>query len=180
MTAVVELPAGLRSALKQPAGPLYTETAALLADAGEPLVTVGDVVTSHVLAAGVHPAVALADDRTERTAVDDQVAERIATAGFDSEMTVRNPPATLTADLLTALRDALDREDTTLLAVDGEEDLAALPAVVATPTGGSVVYGQPGEGMVMVPVTADTQARMHDLLARMDGDPERVFSILAR
>jgi hypothetical protein len=34
--------------------------------------------------------------------------------------------------------------------------------------------------MVMVPVTADTQARMHDLLARMDGDPERLFSILTR
>jgi uncharacterized protein (UPF0218 family) len=175
---VVELPDALRDELKHPAGPLYTEAAAMLAAAGEPLVTVGDVVTYHVLEAGVAPSVALVDDRTERTAVDDRVADRIAAASFDREVTVTNPPATLTAELLSALRAALDSNGTTLLGVDGEEDLAAVPAVVAAPAEASVVYGQPGEGMVLVPVERETRERMRALLSRMDGDSQQVFSIL--
>jgi Uncharacterized protein conserved in archaea len=126
----------------------------MLAAAGEPLVTVGDVVTYHVLEAGVVPFVALVDDRTERTAVDDRVADRVAAATFDREVTATNPAATLTAELLSALRAALDSDETTLVGVDGEEDLATLPAVVAAPANGSVVYGQPGEGWCSCPSRA--------------------------
>ncbi len=175
---VVELPDSLRTELQEPAGRVYTETAAMLAAAGEPLVTVGDVVTYHVLEAGVVPFVALVDDRTERTAVDDRVADRVAAATFDREVTATNPAATLTAELLSALRAALDSDETTLVGVDGEEDLATLPAVVAAPANGSVVYGQPGEGMVLVPVESATRERMRALLSRMDGDSGRLFSIL--
>jgi Uncharacterized protein conserved in archaea len=178
VTEVVELPDSLREELKQPAGPLYTDGATLLEDAGESLVTVGDVVTHHILGVGVQPAVALVDDRTERTAVADRVAKRVSEAEFDHEVAVTNPAATLTADLLSALREGIDRAGTTLVTVDGEEDLATLPAVVAAPTGGSVVYGQPGEGMVLVPVDEETQTRMRGLLARMDGDSERLLSIV--
>jgi len=54
---IVELPDSLREELGEPAGPLYTDTDAMLAAAGEQLVTVGDVVTYHVLEAGVEPSV---------------------------------------------------------------------------------------------------------------------------
>jgi len=106
------------------------------------------------------------------------VADRVAAAAFDREVRVVNPAATLTAELLTALRTALDSNGTTLLGVDGEEDLATLPAVVAASADASVVYGQPGEGMVLVPVSAATRERMRALLSRMDGDSERLFSML--
>lgn len=178
MPGVAELPDSLREELKEPAGPLYTDRAVLLEDAGEPLVTVGDVVSYHVLEAGVQPAVALVDDRTERTAVTERVAERVNRAEFDHEVTVTNPAATLTAELLSALRGGLNRAGTTLITVNGEEDLATLPAVVATPAGGSVVYGQPGEGMVLVSVSEETQNRMRGLLSRMDGNSEQLLSIV--
>lgn len=175
---VVELPDSLRSELKEPAGQLYTDASSLLAAAGTPLVTVGDVVTYHILQADVTPAVALVDDRTERQAVEESIADRLRNASFDHEQRVPNPAATLTAELLSALRTAIDRDGTTRIVVDGEEDLAALPAVLAAPTGASVVYGQPGEGMVLVPVEEDTRTRMRELLSRMDGDPDRMFMIL--
>jgi uncharacterized protein (UPF0218 family) len=91
---------------------------------------------------------------------------------------VTNPPATLSRALLDALRTALDRDDPTVIEVDGEEDLAALPAILATPEGGCVVYGQPGEGMVLVPVTDETQSLARDLLSRMDGDTDAAFERL--
>ncbi|MFC6726763.1 DUF359 domain-containing protein, partial [Halobium palmae] len=58
------------------------------------------------------------------------------------------------------------------------EDLATLPAIVAAPLGASVVYGQPDQGMVHVPVTEETKAEARDLLARMDGDVDAALALL--
>lgn len=176
---VASLPEDLRSELKEPLGPIFTESEPLLTDVDGPLVAVGDVVTYHLISAGYTPAVALVDERTEREAVDDEVAETIATFdGFDRIRQVDNPAATLTEDLLVALREGIQSGETTLLEVDGEEDLAALPAVVLLPDGGTIVYGQPGEGMVRATVDADLRAEMWDLFARMDGEESRLREIL--
>jgi len=176
---VVTLQDSLRSELKTPLGPIFTDADALLAATGEPLLTVGDVVTYHVLEAGRTPTVALVDERTERSAVDPAIAETLAAAeGFGTVETVDNPAATLSAPLLTALRTALAGEGTTLIEVDGEEDLATLPAIVLAPPGASVVYGQPGEGMVHAVVDDQLQAEMRTLLSRMDGDTDRLWALL--
>jgi len=179
--AVVRLQESLREALKEPMGPVYTDGEALLAETGQPLVTVGDVVTHHLLAAGRTPEVALVDERTEREAVSPEVAETVAAADFDRTVTVENPAAVLTADLLAELAAAVAAAadgTTTLIEVDGEEDLAALPAVVAAPDGASVVYGQPGEGMVLVTVDGEARERTRALLERFEGDPDRLFDLL--
>ena len=181
---VVRLQESLRAELKEPLGPVYTDPAALLADASAPLVAVGDVVTAHLLEAGHTPAVALVDERTERAAVEDWVAAAVAEAeGFEQELTVTNPAAVLSESLLLALRVAITGADAdganTLLTVDGEEDLAALPAVLAAPDGASVVYGQPNEGMVLATVNGPLRARCRELLAAMDGDDDRLAAILA-
>ena len=174
---VLELPDDLRGELKEPFGSLYTDAETLLADAGDPLVVVGDIVTYHLLEAGRVPYVALVDERTKRTAVDEEV--RAAVRGFDRRIEVENPPATVTAELLTALVTALESAGTTLIDVDGEEDLAALPAILALPEGGCVVYGQPDEGMVLVDGDAATRNRVRSLVERMDGTPERALAVLS-
>ena len=175
---VVELQPDLRSELKEPMGRIYTDADELLADAGEPVVAVGDMVTYHLLEAGHTPAVARVDERTEREAVDERVREALDAAAFDREVRVENPAATLTADLLAALADAIESGETTLLDVDGEEDLAALPAILAAPDGASVVYGQPGEGMVLVTVDGEARDAARAILEQMDGDPDRLFEVL--
>lgn len=178
---IVELPTALRSELKEPLGPIFTDTDALLDAAGSPLFCIGDVVTHHVIAAGHTPAVALVDDRTERSAVDDEIARTVAEFdGFDRTVTVGNPAATLTGDLLRELVSAIDRavETTTLIEVDGEEDLATVPAVVVAPDGAGAVYGQPGEGMVLVTVEDTVREQCWNLLSRMDGDERRLRTVL--
>lgn len=177
---VVELQQALRSELKEPLGPIYTDASALLTEAGHPLITVGDVVTYHVLEAGNTPAVALVDEQTERSAVSPEIAETIDSfEGFEQTQRVANPAATLTAELLAELRDAIAGEQPTLIEVEGEEDLAALPAIVLAPTDASVVYGQPGQGMVLTTVDSETKASCRDLLGQMDGDTERLWELLA-
>jgi uncharacterized protein (UPF0218 family) len=173
---LLELPASLRSAFKAPLGAVYTDPAALLADAGEPVVAVGDVVTYHLRTVDHDPSVAVLDGKTKR----DDVGEEIEAVLSDraARVPVENPQATLTEDLLAELRAAIDDESSVVLHVEGEEDLATLPAILATPLGGSIVYGQPDEGMVLVSVTADAKSEARELLKRMDGDSERAMEIL--
>jgi uncharacterized protein (UPF0218 family) len=166
----------LRSELKKPMGPIYTDTDALLADAGDPIVAVGDVVTYHLLEADRRPDVALVDGKTKREAVEGAVWAAID--GFDHRAEVANPQGTLSADLLTELRAALERESSTVLVVEGEEDLAALPVLAAAPDGASLVYGQPDEGMVLAAVTTGAREGALDILERMEGDPDRLKRIL--
>ncbi|MES3517758.1 MAG: DUF359 domain-containing protein [Natronomonas sp.] len=173
---VVELPESLRGELKKPFGRIYTDTEGLLADAGEPIIAVGDVVTGHLIEANRRPAVALVDGRTKRSAVDEELLS-IADS-FERQIEVSNPPATLTAELLEALCEAVSAPVSTVIVVDGEEDLAAVPAVVLAPDASAVVYGQPGVGMVLTTVDAETRDRCRSLLDRMDGDVARLWTIL--
>jgi hypothetical protein len=172
---VLELPDDLRHELREPFGSLYTDVETLLADAGDPLVAVGDIVTYHLLEAGRVPDVALVDERTKRAEVDEEV--KAAVRGFDRRIEVTNQPATLTEALLSALVEGLNSPETVLIDVDGEEDLAALPAILAVPAEGCVVYGQPDEGMVLVTPDGETKERVRWLVAQMDGATDRVLAL---
>jgi uncharacterized protein (UPF0218 family) len=176
---LLELPDEIREELKEPMGPIFTDAERLLVEAGDPLIAVGDVVTYHFERAGVTPDVAVVDGLTKREEVEGRVAEGVARLGGETrEVHVENPAATLTRELVEAIRTAIADPEPTVVVVAGEEDLVALPAIVAAPLGASVVYGQPDEGMVLAEVTAEAKAEMRDILARMDANPEALFDIL--
>ncbi len=174
--AVVTLPESLRSAFKAPLGEVYTDADRLLRAASRPVVAVGDVVTAHLLAAGHQPAVAVVDGQTKRGDTDSWVVEQLPPVAERER--VENAAATLSDELLSALADAIRAADGRTLGVDGEEDLAALPAIIAAPDDASVVYGQPDEGMVLVSVTPDATTEARRLLERMDGQSARALSLL--
>ena len=171
------LPDELRHELKTPLGPIETDADVLLEAIDGPLLTVGDVVTYHFLQAGRQPDVAVVDERTKRGAVDEAVRDVVTK---ETHIEARNPPAELTADVVRALRRAIDRDEPTTILVDGEEDLVVLPAIVAAPEGSHVVYGQPDEGMVHVDVTDDHRVEMRALLDRFEGDTDRFWTLLDR
>lgn len=182
---MLRLPEDLRGAFKDPMGRVYTDPADLLRDIDTtaadypdptPLVAVGDVVTYHLRQADRNPDVAVIDGKTKREAVDEAVSEILD--GDSDRTTVENPQATLSAALLDALVAALDAESPTVVFVEGEEDLATLPAIVAAPRGASVVYGQPDQGMVHVPVTEETKSEARALLSKFEGDVEAALARL--
>ena len=176
-TILAKLPSSMRSELKEPLGEIYTDTETLLETTGDPIVAVGDIVNYHLVEAGRRPDVAIVDGKTKRERVERRVLDAIE--GFDDRIDVANPQSTITDDLLEAFATAIDGEGSTVIVVDGEEDLASLPAVLGTPEGGTVVYGQPDEGMVSVPVDADSRERCRDLIGRMQSDPDRIDEILS-
>lgn len=182
---MLRLPEDLRGAFKEPMGRVYTDPADLLRDIDttasdhpDPtsLVAVGDVVTYHLRQADRDPDVAVIDGKTKREAVDEAVREVLD--GDSERIEIENPPATISEALLDALVAALDADSPTVIFVEGEEDLATLPAIVAASLGTSIVYGQPDQGMVHVPVTEETKNEARELLSKFEGDAEAALARL--
>lgn len=173
---VLTLPETARGEFKDPFGPLYTEVDDLLADHSPPIVTVGDIVTYHFEQAGHQPAVAFVDGRTKRERAPDAVRAELDER--PNRVDVRNPAGVITAELLRAIEDALEVDGPTTIVVDGEEDLATVPVVIVAPVGSTVVYGQPGEGMVAIDVTESNRESFRELLSTFDGDAERALDLL--
>ncbi len=176
-TILAKLPTAMREELKSPLGDVYTDPDALLAAAGEPIVAVGDMVTYHLIESGRRPDVAIVDGMTKRERVERAVWDTID--GFDDRIDVENPRSTITDDLLEALALAIGRSSSTVIVVDGEEDLASLPAVLSVAEGGSIVYGQPNEGMVLIPVDDEVRERVRVLIERMQSDLDQIDEILS-
>lgn len=177
---MLTLPESMRSAFKEPLGAVYTDTEALLVaarsiatDQARPLrvITVGDVVTYHLLSADYDPDVAIVDYRTKRETLDPEIEAGLED-GLDDWPTIDidNPAATIAFDALCAIRTAIDADEPTAILVDGEEDLLTLPAIIAAPIGASIVYGQPDEGMVLVGVTEETKREARELFSQLEGD----------
>lgn len=157
------LPDDLRDELKKPLGPVVQGSFDEHLGDG-PLATVGDVVTASALKQGLGPQVMVVDGVTERTKDHPGITTDLPLTRF----TVNNPAARITTALWHAIAQAYAAHDHALIEVDGEEDLATLPAIVHAPPGASVVYGQPGEGAVIVTVDQTTRRRALQLLAQME------------
>lgn len=173
---MLSLPIELREELKDPIGTLFEEPERLVSGAGDPLIAVGDVVTFHLRRAGRNPDVSVIDGLTEREEVADEIAAVLDSD--DPRIRVENSAGELTEETLRGLVEAISREESVVVSVDGEEDLATLPAILAAPLGASVVYGQPGVGMVHVSVGAETRAFAREFIERMDGNSEAALSLL--
>lgn len=187
---MLTLPESLRSAFKNPLGPVYTETETLLDEVERvdtdiepafdaPLISVGDVVTAHLLTADRQPDVAVIDRQTKRGPVSEEI-ETVLSAHDGPQIRVDNPAGTISEQLLLALRDGLENPEPVMIVVSGEEDLATVPAMLLAPVGSSVVYGQPDEGMVHVAVTESAAAEARRLLERFEGDVAAALSICGR
>jgi uncharacterized protein (UPF0218 family) len=114
------------------------------------LITVGDVVSLTARKGGIIPNVSVYDGMTERRTMT-EFATLVRDLG-EKEAVVDNPPGMITRELFDALRNALARKEG-LIRVNGEEDLAVLPCILLAPEGTRIVYGWPGEGMMLVTTT---------------------------
>jgi uncharacterized protein (UPF0218 family) len=153
------LPEDKRTLFKAPFGVVYSNIEEVLGKiAGKTIYSVGDVVTFHLSLAGIVPAIAVIDGYTMREPFN------FLPKGYKRSYTAKNPPGSLTNELTRVLHQAIE-EPGVLVVVDGEEDLAVLPLVMEAPLGTAVLYGQPGEGIVLCEVTAKAKQKARELLS---------------
>jgi len=169
----ISIPASLRPLLRKKFGVLYKgtgeETVGKVAgDLGEPikLISVGDVTTFHLLKSNIIPDILVIDDKTHRQPACEQMITGTKQSGF-KELVVNNPAGSITEELVDALAKALDSNRRFRIFVQGEEDLASLPAIMMAPVGSVVLYGQPDEGMMFVRITASKKEEMTELIDKI-------------
>jgi uncharacterized protein (UPF0218 family) len=154
------LPEEQRRLFKDPFGTLFRSIDEVLPHLKSGAVyTVGDVVTHNLRKCGITPSVAIIDGHTMRSPckkMPDLTGNCIR---------VCNPAGCITDALIQALGTAVAHPPTTIL-VDGEEDLAVIPMVIAAPLGSTVLYGQPHEGVVLRTVTRDARQTAREYLSR--------------
>lgn len=160
----MKLPREVRPLLKRPLGKLYSNTAAAVEHIKRlrpvRLIAVGDVVAAELLAAGVRPDVVAVDFRIMRAPANNKT-KRAIDAHEVRVVRVKNPPGEITPELYAAFESV---KLPSKIIVEGEEDLATLPAVLTAPIGAVVVYGQPDEGMVLVEVTERKKREFQKIL----------------
>ena len=158
-----------RQLLKRPLGRLIRgtpedvrrELEALVAERRGPMIVVGDVVSSTVSKLAPERTVYVTDGRTLR--------ERTSEVKLDVDVVVRcrNEPGTISREAYEVIREAIGSGKRVHVVVDGEEDLLALAAVYLSPVGSIVVYGQPGEGVVVVEVNEEVRSFAESVLRSM-------------
>lgn len=124
------------------------------------VVAVGDVVSRETLRAGVRVNLRIVDNRTMRTDLSS------ATYPAKKEYTVKNPPGVITDEARQTIREAAS-EESSVIFVEGEEDLLVLPVILEVPIRSLIVYGQPREGLVAVTVTQEKKKDVQEMIDRM-------------
>jgi pantetheine-phosphate adenylyltransferase len=161
------VPESMRGELKKPAGELFARLEDLLAKYGKmKIIAVGDTVTCSILEKGIKPFLCVYDFKTRKNKLDERRKRAICDA-YPSFSEIENPAGTITEALETELERRAGTDGGAIF-VKGEEDLAALVLMRASPANAVIVYGQPGEGVVAVPCNKENKRLAEELLAKMD------------
>lgn len=100
------------------------------------------MVTHNLLGAGIVPDIAIIDGYTMRSPCTQSPLLQTR------RLAAKNPAGTITDELVEAIEEAVGNPPAVIF-VDGEEDLAVIPLIIAAPVGAAILYGQPGEGVVL-------------------------------
>ena len=165
----MKLPENLRRQLKIPLGDLIKEEDAskekILSKINSKaiVITVGDKTTENLINFGIIPQIQVIDGLEKRNQRNIPIDETIRT-----ELTCKNPPGEITKESMQTIQKAFSCELPVRIIVKGEEDLLVIPVCIFAPENSVVMYGQPNEGLVLVRVTPEIQAKVQKILDSMN------------
>jgi len=137
-----------RKYFKKPLGALYPSLndldKSLLEDGF--IISIGDATTKNLLDAHIIPRIGIIDNKIERKKSEHHIEYNAI------RLTANNPPGTITDELWETINKAfkIARKSNVLITINGEEDLAVIPSALMSEENIIILYGQPGEGLVVV------------------------------
>jgi uncharacterized protein (UPF0218 family) len=162
----LKLPEKLREALKKPIGILIKESDVSRArilhflPAGAYIVTVGDASTDKLVSFKLIPSLQIVDGVEKRQ-------KRKPPQSTAKKLYCNNPAGEITKESIDTVRKALGLPPPNQIVVNGEEDLLVIPVCIYAPSNTVVFYGQPNEGLVVVPVTDEIRNKTKAILNLM-------------
>jgi len=162
------LPEHLREEVRKPFGSVLSggKLKSALAKAERPLISVGDQCGYDLILAGAPPEIMIFDFKIKRAEIPPEMKQAFAPHAQNAFM-VLSPPGGITDELILAI-DSVLAEGKGAVFVVGEDDLSAL-LIMARAKAGTLVYGQPDKGAVMVPLGKKTlQKKAQGFLDKME------------
>ncbi|MEA2054583.1 MAG: DUF359 domain-containing protein [Candidatus Thermoplasmatota archaeon] len=156
-----------RNELRKIMGELITEDDIDKKEMKGKIVSVGDMVTATLKKHGIEPDISIVDYKIERKKCGHEL-KNIIREGNEKVKKVRNPQKKITDDLWNAIEEAYARNEKVRIEVEGEDDLAALPAICLAPPDTTVMYGLPSRGIVFVEVGDDERKKVWSFLKKME------------
>jgi len=163
----VHLPDNLRDKLKKPLGILLKdsdvtkESVLKNIPTGSFVISVGDATTEKLIKYGIVPSLQIVDG------VEKRIKRDLPSGNVKTTLSCNNPPAEITIESVKIIKKAFQSTKPVRIAVNGEEDLLVLPVVVYAPENSVVLYGQPNEGLVIVPINAEIRNKAQSVMDSM-------------
>lgn len=153
-----------RKACKRPFGKIITSVPTNLLH----IISVGDISTYSFTSAKYYPDISVVDLLVKRKKKFANLQE-FSFLGSEEVVKAENQPGGLTPDLFKRVAEAFKNVrdgKKVIIHVHGEEDLAVLPIILASPLGYCIFYGQPNRGMVQVQVTEQIKEKAYSLVSQ--------------
>ena len=112
---------------------------------GAIVITVGDVATETLIKHELTPSLAIIDQKVARVPHD--TLARIPKTLLRARISAKSGPGYIAKEVEEIIANWSKKPERTLLIIEGEEDLLALPAIVYAPVGSVVYYGQPEQAL---------------------------------
>lgn len=161
------VPEAARALLKKPMG-LLIPTADVSKEVVETflqgcrnIITVGDKTTETLVSMGIIPDVQVMDGLEMRK------SRTLPVAPYVTEIQLKNPAGTISDEAIRGVEASKSKPRPVRIIVEGEEDLLALLFAASYRVGSAVLYGQPGEGLVVVKVDKGSKKRARSILAEI-------------
>jgi len=161
------LPEKLREEARKPFGIVLKGSAAMEAakKAPRPLISVGDQCASDLIDAGIAPDILIFDFKIKRVEISKGMKEKLAPHAKTAYV-VMSGAGSISPELEIAVARVLGEGKGAILVV-GEDDLSSL-LVMARAGRGTLIYGQPNEGAVIVALgNGEARSRAQSVLKRM-------------
>ena len=180
------LPVRMREELKRPMGRLVPDAQVSRAELlrglpGEPaVIAVGDATSDRVRSLGMRPVLEIVDgfEMRVRRRQAGRPDDGSSSPGGILHAECENRPGGICLDCADLVRRCLCPPlRPARIAVAGEEDMLVIPACLYAPDGAAVMYGQPGEGIVVVPAGRDARNRAKSVLERMGAGHDETVAV---
>ena len=131
------------------------------------VVSVGDEVTLTLKKEGIEPDICIIDFKSRRKDYNHKEKKQIESIG-EIVLKATNPPECISDELMEKISEAYTSKKKIRIEVEGEEDLAALPAILLAPDETTVLYGLPSKGIVLIDVKEKEKKIVKDFLEKME------------
>ena len=164
------LPTALRDELRKPFGMLLTgQEFDQHVHSLNHIISIGDYLSCFLLEKNIFPEIMIIDYLTKRNQINSDQKKLLDNDKY-KKIQVKNPAGAITNllwDTVKTVCESYQPNQFIQIQVDGEEDLATLPAILYAPSNVTIIYGMPDKGVVVAQSTDDLKVKVRNILSKM-------------